>query len=525
VPLGQGSPDLEPAPVRSRLLLGIDLGTTRIRVAAFDPQGRQIVARGAPSRLREIHPGRVEQPVEEVRAAADAAIQAVTSALGTRADDVAAIGVTGQMGGITAVDSVGQALMPYDSPLDLRCVPYFERHMLPHLPTILAATGACPEWGQKLLYWHDEHPALWDRIARFTTLAGLYAAELVGLPADQAFTDPTYAALSGLWSGGLEWNPRLCDLVGIAADKLPRLVPPNTVVGTLQPERGAALGLPAELPVVAGTGDGMASLLGAGAVTDGVLFDLSGTASVLATCSDRFVPDPDTATLNCMPSALREGWYLTHSLFGGQAVRWFAEQFPPNGQAGPDLAVLWDERAATFDDGSAPCSLFFVPHLGGRRHPPGPAARGGWVGLTWGTRPEHLYLAILESIAYDFVQARDQMRKLLPNWDPTEVQVLGGGARSALWNQVKADILGLPIRPLKDVEFGARGVALVAGEAAGIVHDIRATAMQVEAEAAVLPRPGQHQRRERGLRAYRILDEEVERLFTRLEEDALSDSS
>jgi xylulokinase len=117
------------------------------------------------------------------------------------------------------------------------------------------------------------------------------------------------------------------------------------------------------------------------------------------------------------------------------------------------------------------------------------------------------------------------MRTLLPNWEPTEVQVLGGGARSALWNQVKADILGLPIRPLKDVEFGARGVALVAGEAAGIVHDIRATAMQVEAEAPVLPRPGQHQQRQRRLRAYRILDEEVERLFTRLEEDALSDSS
>lgn len=511
--------------MRSHLLLGIDLGTTRIRVAAFDPQGRQVVSCGEPGRLRELHPGRVEQPVEDIRAAADAAIQAVTSALGTRAADIAAIGVTGQMGGITAVDSGGHVLMPYDSPLDLRCAPYFERHMLPHLATILATTGACPEWGQKLLYWRDEHPALWDRIARFTTLAGLYAAELVGLPADQGFADPTYAALSGLWSGGHEWDPHLCDLVRLSADKLPRLVPANTVIGMLRPERGAILGLPAEVPVVAGTGDGMASLLGAGAVSGGLLFDLSGTASVLAAYSEQFVPDPDAAILNCMPSALGQGWYLTHSLFGGQAVRWFAEQFPPNGQAAPDLGGLWDERAATFDAGSAPVPLFFVPHLGGRRHPPRPAARGGWLGLTWGTRPEHLYLAILESIAYDFVQACERMRTLLPNWEPTEVQVLGGGARSALWNQVKADILGLPIRPLKDVEFGARGVALVAGEAAGIVHDIRATAMQVEAEAPVLPRPGQHQQRERRRRAYRILDEEVERLFTRLEEDALSDSS
>jgi xylulokinase len=511
-------------PVRSHLLLGIDLGTTRIRVAAFDSEGRQVVARGSPNRLREIHPGRVEQPVQEIRDAADAAIQAVTSALGARAADVAAIGVTGQMGGITAVDPVGRVLMPYDSPLDLRCFPYFERHMLPHLRTILAKTGASPEWGQKLLYWRDEHPALWGRIAKFTTLAGLYAAELVGLPGDQAFADPTYAALSGLWSGGFEWDPHLCELFGISADKLPRLVLPSTVVGVLRPERGAALGLAAELPVVAGTGDGMASLLGAGAVTSALLFDLSGTATVLAAYSDRFLPDPDTGILNCMPSALREDWYLTHSLFGGQAVRWFAEQFPPSRQTSPDLGVLWDERAATLAEGSAPCSLFFVPHLGGRRHPPRPTARGGWMGLTWGTQPEHLYLAILESVAYEFVGALDRMRKLLPNWEPTEVKVLGGGARSALWNQVKADILGVPHRPLKEVEFGARGVALVAGEAAGIVHNIRATAMQVEAEAAVLPRPNHHRRRERGLRAYRIFEEEMERFFTRLQEDGISGS-
>lgn len=134
-------------PPRSPLLLGIDLGTTRIRVAAFDPKGRQVVVRGAPSRLRQIHPGRVDQPVEEIRDAADAAIRAVTSALGARAADVAAIGVTGQMGGITAVDPAGRVLMPYDSPLDLRCSPYFEQRMLPHLGTILARTGASPEWG------------------------------------------------------------------------------------------------------------------------------------------------------------------------------------------------------------------------------------------------------------------------------------------------------------------------------------------------------------------------------------------
>jgi len=305
----------------------------------------------------------------------------------------------------------------------------------------------------------------------------------------------------------------------MSTEKLPRLVAPTTVIGVLRPERGAALGLAAELPVAAGTGDGMASLLGAGAVASGQLFDLSGTASVLVACSDRLLPDHGARVLNCVPSALPDAWYLTHVLFGGQAVRWFAEQFAPSGQTSPDLGLLWDERTAAFGEESAPGSLFFLPHLGGRRQPPYPAARGGWLGLTWGTQPEHLYLAILESVAYEFARALDRMRQLLPDWEPTEVRVLGGGARSALWNQVKADILGVPYRPLKQVEFGARGVALIAGEAAGIVRDIRGTAMQVEVEAAVLPRPNQHQRRQRGLRAYKMVEEEVERLFARLQDD------
>jgi len=510
--------------VPSPLVLGVDLGTTRIRVAAFDADGRQLVARTSPSPLCEIGPGRVEQRVEDIRVAADTATRAVTAALGRSAADVRAIGLTGQMGGITALDGPGRPVIAYDSPLDLRCAPFFERYFVPHLSTLLAKAGIAPQWGQKLLYWRDEHPTTWDRIARFTTLAGFYAADLVHLPGDQTFADPSYAALSGLWSGGTRWDEELCELVGITTDKLPRLVPPNTVVGSLSRERAQALGLSPGLPVVTGTGDAVASLLGAGAVTSGRLFDLSGTASVLVACSDRLVADPTRRLLSCLPSAQPGLWYVVHGLFGGQAVRWFAEQFLPSTDAHAELATrlaAWDLRAAALDEATDPSSLFFLPQLGGRWHPPRPEAKGGWVGLTWGSRPEHLYRAILESIAYEFAIGLERMRQLVGDCNPTEVTVFGGGARSAFWNQLKADVLGVPYRPLRAIEFGARGAALIAAQAIGIVRDIQTTATRVEFEAAVLPRPDQTLQRQMQLRRYRVLVEEVELAISRLEMEAV----
>src|SRR5207253_1949366 len=207
-------------------------------------------------------------------------------------------------------------------------------------------------------------------------------------------------------------------------------VPANTVVGKLRAERAAALGLMAGVPVVAGTGDAIASLLGAGAVEPGFLFDLSGTASALVTCCARLVVDPEAQIASSMPSALDSMWYLSHSLFGGQAVRWFAEQFPPGPDAGVDLPTR------------------------------------------------------------------------LADWDRR-------GAGSRVWNQLKADILGLPYRPLCEMEFGARGAALIAGEAVGLVTDLRTTAAQVESGACVMPRAAHHQSYTEQLARYRVLVDQV----------------
>jgi xylulokinase len=501
--------------VRSPLLLGIDLGTTRIRVAAFDADGRQLASSGSPNPLQELGPGRVEQRIEHVVAAADSAIQTLTAELGGRAADVVGIGLAGQMGGITAVDRDGQPVIPYDSPLDIRSRPQFDRYFTPHMRTVLAKAGMTPQWGQKVLYWRDEHPSIWERIVRFTPLAGYYGADLVGLTGCEAYADRAYAALSGVWSGGSDWDPELCELVGLTSQKLPRLVPPATIVGSLRAGRADTLGLTPGVPVVAGTGDAIASLLGAGAVLPGVLFDLSGTASVLVACFDSRVVDPDVQVASSLPAAMDGMWHLLHSLFGGQAVRWFAEQFQPGPDAGTDLASRladWDRRVAELDSTDS-ADLFFLPQLGGRWNPPRAGARGGWLGLTWGTRPEHLYRAILESVAYEFAIGLERMRELVCGWQPSEVRVFGGGARSTVWNQLKADVLGLPYRPLRELEFGARGAALIAGQAVGLITDVRGVASQVESDALIMPRaPGRRDQ----LDHYRKLVGEVERILSSL---------
>jgi xylulokinase len=126
--------------------------------------------------------------------------------------------------------------------------------------------------------------------------------------------------------------------------------------------------------------------------------------------------------------------------------------------------------------------LFFSPHLGGRICPSSPEMRGAWVGVSWSHSQAHFARAILESIAYEYAYYLKILTELLPELKLVEARVVGGGARSEVWNQIKADVLNVPYQRLKGNEFGAWGAAMIAGKAAGLINDLAAHAE----EAALL---------------------------------------
>jgi len=464
--------------MKAKYLIGVDLGTSATKAALYHADGMLVTEASVEVPLYYPQPGVVEQENDDFYASAGQTVRRCLSASGIDPREVAAIAFDSQMAGIGSVDEDFKPATRYDSWLDMRCQPYIEQLERDHGDLITRLTGCPPtcDHGPKILWWKEEEPEAYARIAKFVTPAGYVAGRMAGLRADAAFMDHTFihfSALSDAQSG--TWSPRLCRLLGVDPGKLPKITPPWELIGEVTPAAAKDFGLAPGTPIAAGAGDTAASALGAGIVRAGMLFDVAGTASVLAGCTTQFAPDEQNRALLVMRSVVPGLWHpLAYVAGGGLALRWFRDQFfkPDQGEnSSPDaLYELMMERAATIPPGAD--GLFFSPHLGGRVCPANPDMRGAWVGFSWGHTQAHFFRAILESVAFEYAYYLRILRDLIPDLSLIEARVVGGGARSRHWNQIKADILGVPYQRLKRAEFATWGSALIAGYAAGLFSDL-----------------------------------------------------
>jgi len=475
---------------RDEFLIGVDLGTSVVKAALYRPDGTAIATTEQATFLHQPAPGSAEQDPDEFVAAALGVIRDVVTQGHVAPGAVAAIAFAGQMGGLLAIDHEWRAITPwYVSTLDTRYVPYIARMEACAGPAMIELSGAVPIAGPRLLWWQEEHPALYARIARVLILANYVAGRLAGLTAEGAFIDPSYLTWTGLSDTARRtWSTQLIDQVGVDAGKLPRIVPAATQIGSLSAAAAEACGLRAGVALVAGAGDQVAGFLGAGLIETGQVIDVAGTFPVLATPLDRFLPGARGATFQALAGPLeRAPWYAMMYIGGGGLThRWCVENFA-GGSAGAAHYAALDAQAAALAPGAE--GLIFLPHLGGRTSPADPDQRGAWLGITWTHRPAHFYRAVLESIAYDYAGALAQLRNLVPSLSVDAVRVIGGGARSALWNQIKADVLGVPYVPLRRHDVTTWGSAILAGHAVGIFPDMARVAWHsIEQGAAIAPR-------------------------------------
>jgi xylulokinase len=183
-----------------------------------------------------------------------------------------------------------------------------------------------------------------------------------------------------------------------------------------------------------------------------------------------------------MHSVIAGLWHpLAYVGGGGLALRWFRDQFfiATQGKALPlsdDLYPQMISLVETIMPGSE--GLFFSPHLGGRICPSSPQMRGAWVGVSWSHTQAHFARAILESVAYEYAYYLKILKEMLPDLQLVEARAVGGGARSEVWNQIKANVLNVPYQKLKGNEFGTWGAAMIAGKAAGLISDLAEHAEQ-----------------------------------------------
>lgn len=462
-----------------KYLIGVDLGTSATKAALYLPDSTLIAEASTDVPLYYPHPGAVEQDSDDFYRTAAQTVRSCLSQSGIDPRQVAAIAFDSQMAGVGSIDEEFRPATRFDSWLDMRCKPYIEQLDRDYGDLITRLTGCPPtcDHGPKILWWQHEYPDDFARIAKFVMPAGYVAGRMAGLKAEAAFIDHTFihfSTLSDAQSG--QWSPELCTCLGVDPTHLPRIVTPWEIVGEVQAEAARDFGLAEGTPIAAGAGDTAAGALGAGIVRAGMLFDTAGTAAVLAGCTDRFVADVQQRALLTMRSVVPGLWNpLAYIAGGGLIQRWYRDTFFNTLRAQPqplseNLYGQMAELAAHIPPGAE--GLLFSPHLGGRICPAGPAMRGTWEGFSWGHTQGHFIRAMLESVAYEYAYYLRILQELIPNLDLVEARVIGGGARNPLWNQIKADVLGVPFQRLQRGEFATWGCALIAGYAAGLFSNL-----------------------------------------------------
>lgn len=453
------------------VLIGIDIGTQGTKAIACATDGRILAEAFEASKPHHPGEGMVEEDPEEQLASVCRTLRDCVAQFGA-GNEVIGIAVAGQMAGVIGIGNDGRNLTPYDSWLDTRCAPYIEQLEREAGTRVLEKTGCAPSFnhGPKILWWKHERPDLFAKVVKWVQPGGYVAMRLAGLTAGEAFIDDTYLHFSSFADNrARSWDEDLCSAFGIDHTKLPRIVSPSDQIGQLSNEMAAACDLSSGIPIIAGCGDTAASFLSCGATAPGICVDVAGTASVFAATTNEFAPDVASRILGCGRSVVPGLWHpYAYINGGGLNLEWFRKEF--GDRSLDELNSLAEEIKKLKD------LPYFVPHLGGRVSPGWPKLRGSWAGLTWNHGVGSLYRAALESVALEYGLYRRALETALPGTTFSEIRITGGGEKSAVWNQIKADALQTRMVGIEHGAGAPVGAALLAGFAVGHFTDLASAA-------------------------------------------------
>lgn len=441
-------------------VLGIDVSTTATKAVLLDAAGdvRAVAMAGYP--YDTPRPLWSEQDPDLWWKGAIEAIGGALRNAGIEGSDVSAVGLSGQMHGLVALDRAGRILRPAilwnDQRTAAECDLIRARIGRDRLIQI-TGNDALPGFTAPKLLWVERHePEVWHQIAHVLLPKDYVRYRLTGGSAvDRA--DGAGTLLFDL--AKRDWSEDVVGALGIDPNWLPPTFEGPETTGVVSSDAGAATGLRAGTPVVAGGGDQAAAAVAVGAVTAEVMSLSLGTSGVVFAATDEPLIEPD-GRLHSFCHAMPGRWHVMGVMLSAAgSLRWYRDALAP--KVGFDDLI---GEAATVSPGSD--GLLFLPYLTGERTPyPDPLARGAFVGLTVHHERAHMTRAVLEGVAFGLRDCLDLMRSV--GVETGEARATGGGAKSALWRQILADVLEVQVGTTTASEGAAQGAAMLAAVGLG----------------------------------------------------------
>jgi xylulokinase len=465
----------EPEMGGSIKFLGIDVGTGGTRALIIDEHGR-VIASGTAGHASFASPqlGWAEQSPDDWWRACQVAVRLALEASGAGGDEIACVGFSGQMHGAVLLDARDDVVRPALIWCDQRTEPQVkELSDLFGANRLIQLTCNPPVTNftlTKLLWVRENEPRNWERVAHVMLPKDYVRFQFTGERAiDMADASGTLL----LDVAKRQWSSEVLNRTGIDKQLLPSLFESPEVCGQVSARGAEATGLRAGTPVVAGAGDQAAGAVGTGIVRPGTVSATIGTSGVVFAATDAPALDPK-GRIHTFCHAIPGRWHVMGvTQAAGLSLRWFRDRFgagpgtPKDDERDPYERLC--EEAAAAPPGSE--GVFWAPYLMGERAPHcDPNARAALIGLSATHTRAHVIRAILEGVAFSLRDSFTIFREMKLPVD--RIRLGGGGARSALWRQIQADVYGHAVEVVQAEEGAAYGAAILAGTGAGNWHSV-----------------------------------------------------
>ncbi len=480
-----------------KYFIGIDVSTTASKAVVIDEHGDVVATQDYPHQLSTPKPLWSEQDPEDWWQATSASLRDVLKQVS--AGDVAAVGLTGQMHGLTPMGENGEIVRPAilwnDQRSGDQCAEITgkigEKVLYQRIGSILLPGFTAP----KIRWMKQNEPENFAKLKHVLLpkdyvryrLSGAYVADVA---------DGSGFGLMDIATR--TWSDDMLDAFEIPREWLPELVESQDVSAHVSEEAASATGLKAGTPIVGGAGDQPAGGVGSGIVQDGMVSMSIGTSGVAYASNKVYSPEPDGRLHTFCGPVPGEYFHMGVMLSAAGGLRWFHDEIA-GGRGYDEINAL----VAEVPIGAR--GLLFAPYLTGERNPhPDPLARGAFVGFTLRHGIAEMARAVMEGVAFGM---RDQLELLRAQGiDPADSVVSGGAAKSPVWRQMITDIMGIPLYTVNTTEGAAFGAAILAAVGAGAYPDVpTATAAMVRKVDQTDPNPDAVKQYEELYPAYREL--------------------